>query len=67
MLPKHTQPPDPSTDLLQFTDERITPQISRTPLQNKILLHTLEGLQAPRKRHKHVHFDSDAFDICIDT
>ena len=66
MPTKHTQPPDPSKDLLQLTDEKFTPQISRTPLQNKVLLHTLKGLQAPRKRHKHVHFDSDAFNICID-
>ena len=54
-------------NLIKLTDKKDAPLIPRTPLQNKILLHTLEAMQAPRKRQKNVHFDSDSFDICVDT
>ena len=47
---KHMDPPDPNLndELIRATDEGNAPRVTRTPLQNKILLHTLEGLQAPR-------------------
>ena len=53
--------------LLTFTDEKYDPIVPRTPLQNKILLSAPTAYQAPRKRNKNVHFDSDSFDICVDT
>ena len=52
---------------MHHTDEKHTPTVSRTPLQNKMLLQSLEAMQAPRRQHKNVHFDSDSFDICVDT
>ena len=56
-----------NTNLLSHTDECDEPLVRRTPLQNKILLQTLDAFQAPRKRTSHTHFDSDAYDICVDT
>ena len=54
-------------NVLEHTDEDTVPLVSRTPLQNKIILDALMAYQAPRRRHKNVHFDSDSFDICVDT
>ena len=54
-------------NVLEHTDEGTVPLVSRTPLQNKIILDALMAYQAPRRPHKNVHFDSDSFDICVDT
>ena len=54
-------------NVLEHTDEDTVPLVSRTPLQNKIILNALMAYQAPRRWHKNIHFDSDSFDICVDT
>ena len=56
-----------NTNLILRTDKCDEPLIRRTPLQNKILLQTLDAYQAPCKRTSRTHFDSDTFEICVDT
>ncbi len=56
-----------NTNLILYTDEQNAPLIGQTPLQNKIFLQALYAFQAPQKRLTHTCFDSDAFDICVDT
>ena len=56
-----------NTNLILHTDKQNAPLIGRTPLQNKILLQALYAFQAPQKQLAHTCFDSDAFDICVNT
>ena len=54
-----------NTNLIYHMDECNKPLVQRTPLQNKILLQKLNAFQTPQKQVSHTHFNSNAFNICV--